>query len=260
MKKLIDALDAFLAEADRETIISSIQKRLQKELEDAFGAQGEALVSNLPSGGEVPVDYVWEPMFTEVAEETSGAFVEPIVAAAGASMSAGALQALADFAIGMSFDLANPRAVAYLKAHGAELVTAINDTTRDYIKTVVTNGVENGLSYGEIAKAITDRYEEFKIGKPQEHIDSRAHLIAVTEIGNAYEEGNLIVVEDLADGGLEMEKFWQTVEDARVSDGCQQNQDAGWIPAGEPFPSGDMRPLRFPGCRCAALYRRKPKK
>jgi hypothetical protein len=54
-----------------------------------------------------------------------------------------------------------------------------------------------------------------------------------------------------------MEKRWLTVGDDRVSDGCKDNQRAGWIALNDAFPSGDDRPLRFPGCRCVVQYRRK---
>jgi len=65
----------------------------------------------------------------------------------------------------------------------------------------------------------------------------------------------MIQSQSLQSAGLPMEKSWLTSRDGRVSDGCMQNEDAGWIPLDDAFPSGDMRPLRFPGCRCALLTR-----
>jgi uncharacterized protein with gpF-like domain len=159
--------------------------------------------------------------------------------------------------MGISFDLKNPRAVNYLRDYGAKLVTKINETTRETLQTLIAQGAEEGWSYKRTASEIISRFEEFAIGKPQEHIDSRAHLIAITETGNAYEEGNRITAKDLQDAGIEQEKFWSTVGDDRVSDGCRENEDANWIGIDEEFPSGHQRPMRFPGCRCIALYRRK---
>jgi hypothetical protein len=95
------------------------------------------------------------------------------------------------------------------------------------------------------------------MGMPQQHIDSRAHLVAVTETGNAYAEGQLEVAQELAAAGIEMEKAWITVGDDRVTEGCRENEAAGWIGLDDPFPSGHQRPLRFPGCRCDLLTRRK---
>ncbi len=193
----------------------------------------------------------------DAAEEaTEGIFEDILIAAAAEGLALGAAEASRNFLIELSFNLENPRAVAYLDEYGAELVASIDETTRGYIRTIVSQGVEEGWSYNQMAAAITKRYAEFAVGRPQLHIDSRAHLIAITEIGNAYEAGNAIVVEDLQDSGLQMEKFWQTVNDARVDPECQADQDAGWIPKGDAFPSGHMRPLAHPGCRCTALYRR----
>ena len=63
--------------------------------------------------------------------------------------------------------------------------------------------------------------------------------------------------QDLADHGIEMEKQWSSMKDDKVSDGCNANELDGWIPISQPHSSGDMHPLRFPGCRCDELYRRK---
>lgn len=87
-----------------------------------------------------------------------------------------------------------------------------------------------------------------------------ANNIIVHNCGEAYEEGSLQVGKELAGMGLEIEHYWLTVGDSRVSDGCRANEAAGWIPLDQAFPSGHMRPLRFPGCRCTALTRRKPTK
>ena len=104
---------------------------------------------------------------------------------------------------------------------------------------------------------IRDRFEEFAVGKPQLHIESRAHLIAVTEVGEAYSAGSLAAGEALEEAGVAMEKSWSTVGDDRVSAGCLGNEDAGWIPLNDDFPSGHQRPLRFPGCRCDLLMQAK---
>ena len=109
-----------------------------------------------------------------------------------------------------------------------------------------------------MAKAIKDRYQEFAVGVPQQHIRSRAELISITEAGMAYESGSSIVVRDLQDAGLRMEKSWLTVGDQRVDPHCAANQAQGWIAFDEAFSDGSMQPLSHPACRCTALYRRAP--
>nr|DAN07352.1 MAG TPA: minor capsid protein [Caudoviricetes sp.] len=146
--------------------------------------------------------------------------------------------------------LPNLRARAYAKKHAAEAVTQINDTTRKEIARIVSDGVKSGSSYNDIAKAIKSKFEEFAVPSPQKHIPNRAVLVAVTELANAYCEGNAQVGDYLQSNGVKMMKAWQTLEDDRVSDGCKENEQAGWIPIDKEFPSGHMHPPRFPGCRC----------
>lgn len=146
--------------------------------------------------------------------------------------------------------LPNLRARAYAKKHAAEAVTQINDVTRKEIARIVSDGVKSGTSYNDIAKAIKSKFEEFSVPSPQKHIPNRAVLVAVTELANAYCEGNAQVGDYLQSNGVKMMKAWQTLEDDRVSDGCKENEKAGWIPIDKEFPSGHMHPPRFPGCRC----------
>lgn len=146
--------------------------------------------------------------------------------------------------------LPNLRARAYAKKHAAEAVTQINDVTRKEIARIVSDGVKSGSSYNDIAKAIKSKFEEFAVPAPQKHIPNRAVLVAVTELANAYCEGNAQVGDYLQSNGVKMMKAWQTLEDDRVSDGCKENEQAGWIPIDKEFPSGHMHPPRFPGCRC----------
>jgi SPP1 gp7 family putative phage head morphogenesis protein len=149
--------------------------------------------------------------------------------------------------------LPNLRAQEYAKKHAAEAVTQINDTTRKEIARIVSDGVKSGSSYNDIAKAIKDKFEEFAVPMPQKHVSNRAVLVAVTELANAYCEGNAQVGNYLQDNGVKMMKAWQTLEDDRVSDGCKENERVGWIPIKKEFPSGHMHPPRFPGCRCDFL-------
>lgn len=146
--------------------------------------------------------------------------------------------------------LPNLRARAYAKKHAAEAVTQINDVTRKEIARIVSDGVKSGTSYSDIAKTIKSKFEEFAVPSPQKHIPNRAVLVAVTELANAYCEGNAQVGDYLQSNGVKMMKAWQTLEDDRVSDGCKENEQAGWIPIDKEFPSGHMHPPRFPGCRC----------
>lgn len=153
--------------------------------------------------------------------------------------------------LGMSeytFDLENPRAVEYTKDYGAELVTKLNEFSKQQLRTILHDGISNGWSYSKIATAFRQKFADFST--------RRAKLIAVTELGNAYQEGNLIVGKDLSDAGLNIEKAWLTVGDDRVDPNCSANADDGWIDVNASHSSGKERPLDHPSCRCVERYRR----
>jgi hypothetical protein len=281
-KALLSALHEFdeaISRGNQRKKMERLIRPLEIAMRKAFRAQGSMLASKMRqvkryfAEGEDPFKRhdAWLNMqfsealppaqlnkiWAEVMLETVKLFSLPIDAAVAKALEYGGIAMIAELGMALKWDLKNPRAVDYLREYGADLVKGINETTRDMLQTLITQAAEEGWSYKKTAEAIIERFEEFAVGKPQAHIDSRAHLIAVTETGNAYEEGNRIIVKDLQDAGIEMEKAWNTVEDDKVSAGCKENEAAGWIRIDQEFPSGHQRPLRFPGCRCECRYRRK---
>lgn len=274
--ELLPALDAFLEVATRtrrERLCAKATQRAEVAISRAFREQGGVFIASWeraarqaglregpppppPPPGDAALLLPWEPAFTEAELATLQLFEEPIQALVEESLRVGAKATLAELGADIAFDVKNPRAVEFLQGYGADRVTMINETTRAEIKRLVTKAVAEGWSYDFTAAEISKRFSEFAVGKPQRHIDSRAHLIVTTESGEAYEQGNLIVGQDLQAAGIEMEKKWLTVQDSRVSALCRQNEAAGWIPLGSSFPSGHDRPLGHVACRCTALYQR----
>jgi hypothetical protein len=70
-------------------------------------------------------------------------------------------------------------------------------------------------------------------------------------------EGNA-VAEKLEQMGLPQEKSWRASPDEKTCPICRGNQDAGWIPLHDPFPSGHQMAPAHMKCRCRTLKRRKP--
>jgi hypothetical protein len=236
--------------AQKWRVLRPTEDKLRRAIGRAFVAQGTRLLAGRATD--------WIAAFDTVSGATTSLFLDPIQDAAQVAMVAGARTLIAELGVEIAFNLRNPRAVAYLDAHGADLVAGINTTTRDSLRALLRQATDEGWSYNRTARAIRTQFNGFAGKLPQAHIVDRASLVALTESGMAYEAGNAIVVADLQDAGLVMEKSWLTVNDNRTSAGCRENQAAGWIPYEENFPSGHAHPLRFPGCRCSALYRRKP--
>lgn len=263
----IDLLEEAVKRTQREKATAPLVKKLEGQIAKAFKAQGKNFAKRIAAlEKEWPVAEAsngpeWEKYFDAAAGATVSFFQGPIDAAIQRALAAGGMQVLANLKAGISFNLKNPRAVAYIKNHGAEMVTKINETTRAEINRIIAKAVDEGWSYARTARAISDKYSEFAVGRPQAHIETRAHMISVTETGNAYVRGELEAARQMAAAGIPMEKSWDTVGDDRVSEGCALNGLQGYIPLESRFDSGDDAPLRFPGCRCALGIRvkREPK-
>ncbi len=257
MERLIQPLETALRKAFREQ--GSLVGRKFRQVKHFFSEAGDPFERhnawlNLKFSEALPASE-FNLIWSQVQMETVKLFAAPIDAAVAKALEYGGIAMLGELGMKVRFDLKNPRAVDYLKNYGADLVKGINESTRNTLQTLITQAADEGWSYKRTAEAIIDRFEEFAVGRPQAHIDSRAHLIAVTETGNAYEEGNRVVAKDLQDAGLTMEKSWSTVGDSKVSEGCIANEADGWIAIDQAHASGHQRPLRFPGCRCEERYR-----
>lgn len=260
-------IEAFTAQR-KNRALTPVKTKLERAMEKVFRAQGRAFIAALNHragvlGGriqEAASDITppnWEAIYNRIAADT--AIMElAIQAGIDTALPIGAQHTMADFSVAGRFDLANPRAAAYLETHAAEAVTQINGVTKEKMRAIITRGVAEGRSYDSIAREIRDSFEGFSTPKPQQHIRSRAHLVAVTEAGNAYEAGSRSVADDLKAAGLQMEKSWLTVGDTRVDPNCASNEGAGWIDLDDDFPSGVQQPLDHPACRCTMLMRRQP--
>jgi hypothetical protein len=261
------------AKVRKRRALAPLERSVEAAMRRAFRAQGRAFLARLallkplfPPGGngsgaieagyrshavrEVASPVPWEPAFDEAALATIQAFSQPLDEVTAQALASGTKAALADLAVGGSFSLEHPAAVDYLRRRGAERVGQITDTTRTRLRTLLTQAADEGWSYDRTAREIRKRYAGFSA--------TRARNIAVFELGDAYEHGNVLVARDLQDGGLAMEKSWLTVGDDRVRPDHRANQGQGWIPLDDAFGSGDDRPPADPGCRCTLLMRRRP--
>lgn len=139
------------------------------------------------------------------------------------------------------FDQLNDRALDWAQDHAADLVSQIDDTTQDYIRAAITEGLNNGDGLDSIADDIEDI-----TGFSAE----RAALIASTEITGANSQGALQGYKQARDdNGVTLFKAWLITDEA--CDICQDNSDAGPIDLDDDFPSGDDAPPAHPNCRCA---------
>ena len=259
-ESLYDLKEA-LTRAKIDKTLRPLETKLETQLAVLFKRQGSTLVRSLTrlrSYFREGIEEDFDTIFDRVTLDTSADMAEAIQKTYEAALLAGGKALIAEFNSSIVFSLTNPRAIAYTQDYAADLITGIDETTKKDIRSIIVAGVQNGNSYTQIASQIKARYKQFAVGVPQKHIRSRAELIAVTEAGNGYQRGNLAAAYAMKESGLLLEKSWRNVGDRRVSQGCKDNTAAGWIALDDAFPSGHDCPLRFPGCRCTSLYRRKP--
>ena len=232
--------------AKQSTAIKQMTTRLAK----LFAVQGVAFLKHFDTfknrfTESVTSDELGNAFDLSTANDQMQAVIQEFVEK---GLTYGANDIIGQFDAEKVFSLDNPRAVAYTKDYAANTVTGINETSKATLRRVLERGVDNGWSYDRVVHNIKETFNTFST--------SRARLIAVTEMGNAYQEGNMIVARDLQSAGLTMEKRWLTVGDDAVDPDCNANADEGWIPVDQTFSSGADRPLAHPRCRCVLQFQR----
>ena len=160
----------------------------------------------------------------------------------------------------ISFDDFDEEAYRHIEQYAGARISQIDDSTKKDIREIIAKGFKGELqpdgttkykTHQQIAKEIKDKFKDFGAPvKGPSHIRNRAHLVAVTELREAGETSKQLARDKMEAKGWQMLKRWMNMGDDRVSDGCIENGNAGWIDSREAFPSGHQFPPRFPGCRC----------
>lgn len=157
----------------------------------------------------------------------------------------------------LGFDLKSPVVLDYLKQHSAEKLGAdVDATTKTRLRSLLTKGYKESWGIGRTKVEIRNLFDGFAAKATQAHIETRAELIAVTEIGQAFSHGALEQGKRMEDQGIKMEKAWALAANACAI--CAPNASQGWILIERQFFSGHDRPLAHPACRCSLLLRAKP--
>lgn len=158
-----------------------------------------------------------------------GVVHDPLLDGMGVGIAAG--QAIYNRDIGMTESSASVLKAA--RQYSAQLVTNVNNTTRDRIQQSITTS----LSLGEDQTAAAERISGL-VNDPR-----RAEVIARTEAVNSYSQGLMTFGSESGAA----QKVWQ---DLGASDECADNSGDGAIGIGDSFSSGDDAPPAHPNCRC----------
>jgi truncated hemoglobin YjbI len=262
----IQRLKETITLAEKDELIIPLERKSHAEIAGIFREQGDKFMGLFKKRFDsVPVPSEVEATLTDTFEATALEFERILKNILRRAYERGGTKQINDlqqetelqasFREAESFNIENARARQWIEQRSAEMITKIDETTRTRIKETLEDAAQNGWNYAKTARVIKNTFEEFAVKKPQAHLRNRAELVSATENGHAFEQGCRDAAGQLRDAGIPMEKWWSNTGDSRVSEGCMNNTAAGWIDIDETFPSGDLRPLRFPGCRCHALYR-----
>jgi F like protein len=227
---------------------------LEIALRRALREQGRALVRELARHADYwplsPIieedalpEELWTPALLRAQTRTSPAIRRALERYGRRAIEAGAGSVGVD--LGLAFDLRDSAAVEFLARRGAELVTRIDETTRQAIRDLLIESAAEGWSYQTAAGELRQAFA---------FSPRRAETIARTEATMAYGEGRLEAARQLEDEGMHLEKAW--LVNVPEDEGCIGNGDAGWIGADETFPSGHQRPPVHPNCECDVVFRR----
>ncbi len=156
---------------------------------------------------------------------------------------AGAAKTLAkELAVGAT--ISDDVAGRYLRDNSlTKLTGGFSDTTIQRLRDAVADAWDAGGSYDQVVGAIKGVFDDFS--------DTRAGLIAQTEVNDAYNHGR---VELANEAGFD-EKAWDPDGEA-CEEICQPNVDQGWIGIDDDFDSGDDAPPAHPNCDCSISFRK----
>jgi SPP1 gp7 family putative phage head morphogenesis protein len=132
--------------------------------------------------------------------------------------------------------LANERGIAWAEQHAGELITQVEATTKDGVRELVDQALNEGWSNQSLAAELDDAWE---FGT------ERAELIARTETAMADKKGN---IEISREAGVQ-EVQWLAAE-AGACDQCEA-LDGQKAPIDGEFPDGTKADdIAHPDCRC----------
>lgn len=140
------------------------------------------------------------------------------------------------------FGQVSQRAVDWARANAAELVSGVEDSTRD----MIAGDIADSLAAGETLDETIGRLQE-----GYAFSEERADLIARTEIGSANQHGALEGMRAAEQLGIKIMKYWSC--DTDPCEDCEANEAASPIPLNEEFPSGDDAPEAHPHCKCSLI-------
>jgi hypothetical protein len=226
-------------------IVAPARKKVERVLRHYFARQEAALLAEIKpkiaareasSGGTLYAHTILPTSIhplrfpvTSIETEEWNAAIRAVIAGAAASI-----------ASGVTVDDAVSR---WLRDNSLTRLTGdFSNTSINRLRDAVADAWDAGGSYEQIVKAIQDTFADFS--------DTRAGMIAQTEINDAYNRGRIYTA---VQAGFD-QKAWDP--DGEACPICMENVDEGWIGIDDEFPSGDLAPTAHPNCDCSIDFQK----
>lgn len=128
------------------------------------------------------------------------------------------------------------QATEYASKRTAEMVTKMDNETKDRLRDTITKAVKEKRGAEGLARDVRSQFGDMS--------KYRSETIARTETADALEQSFMDRSHDLGVDGKEV----VTNDPCEI---CQGNEAVGVIPIDDVFPSGEDRPPFHPNCMCA---------
>jgi len=219
-------------------LLSRFEKSLAKKVTTIIGEQGKNLAASYKAHGSVSINDLAEhkhQFLTILSQHYKRV-----------------MQAFADrIRRSIKSNLFENVMAQWIATNGLSTIDDIDSTTLSIVKTVINNGVEDGLTRDAIALLIAQRTQ-------QDVAYGRALVIARTEMHVAANFASMTAAEDT---GLKLNKVWTSTLDGRTRE-AHQEADGQSVPIDQPF-DVDGEDVDHPGdgsaenavnCRCTMVY------
>jgi SPP1 gp7 family putative phage head morphogenesis protein len=215
------------------------KRRFKKQLT----ALRERLEQNYPAKKDNSIPPI--PIDDIINGEEDSDFVADLIRVISGSAVGGVSLFKQSVNVGMDYTLINDRALDWAQTYSYELIGkatgGIDATTRNVVSNVISRFVDTpGFTIGDAINQLSETFGE-----------TRARMIAVTEITRAYAQGNQIAGEELKKEfpDVKVVKTWFTNNDDRVCDICGP-LDGVEVSIDDQFPGGFDFPPGHVNCRC----------
>jgi len=217
----------------------------------------------------------------DILDERLSGFKPIITGIVGLAGPVAATALSARFGISLAFDLLNPLAVDWIKAHTGELITNVSLNTKLAVRSIIQDAFENGGHPRETARTIKqfigltergaraalkyraklmkdktlpqDQLNKMAAAYTRRLVEHRAETIARTETIMASNNGQLLLWQQAAEKGLldksKMYKRWLTTKDDLACPICKK-MHGETVHLDAKFSGGVLCPTRHPRCRC----------